>query len=176
MVKVGTLKELNVQPGDVVEYVSGYQLSPPYWWTPRRKYVVDDSCRITDDTGEQLFTAPDCKFHLISRASDKPKLWKDMTPEEKGALLLAYHEGKVIEWGGYRKYEFTRNSINYKPVWDSNHAYRVKPEPKVETVTLFWGLENKTACLSANSNDTHTITFNLIDGIPDCNSVKMEKL
>lgn len=25
------------------------------------------------------------------------KLWRDMTPEEKGALLLAKHEGKRIQ-------------------------------------------------------------------------------
>jgi len=43
---------------------------------------------------------------IISRASDdtqssqegEPKLWREMTDAEKGALLLAHHEGKVIEY------------------------------------------------------------------------------
>ena len=62
------------------------------------------------------------------------KLWKDMTPEEKGALLLAYHEGKVIEWCyGYGK-EFYVNGSSAEeglhPVWADCCSYRVKPEPK----------------------------------------------
>jgi hypothetical protein len=39
-------------------------------------------------------------WRIVSRAPAAPKLWRDMTPEEKGALLLAAHEGKVIEYDG----------------------------------------------------------------------------
>ena len=105
---------------------------------------------------------------VVSRASDTPKLWRDMTPEEKGALLLAAHEGDVIQahceiYGWVRVY----------PNWDTDRAYRIKPESKVKVVTLngdggyYWGI-------GLNEHDTHKITFNLIDGKPDCASVKME--
>ena len=60
------------------------------------------------------------------------KLWKDMTPEEKGALLLAYHEGKVIEhtlWSGNGWFEI-RKDYEGRVGWYDDLAYRVKPEPR----------------------------------------------
>jgi hypothetical protein len=57
-----------------------------------------------------------------------PKKWRDMTPEEKGALLLAHHEGKAIE-------VFMSDSAWHEqsgPNWFDKYAYRVKPpEPRV---------------------------------------------
>jgi len=113
--------------------------------------------------------------------TDTPKLWGDMTPEEKGALLLAEHEGKVIEvFGGaypYRWYE------DY-PVWDDEAAYRTKPEPKTMTAKL---------CIDAHCTSLHmrpdyrdnyygdenfhfTLTFDIIDGKPDPASIKIEEM
>jgi len=61
----------------------------------------------------------------LDREDDTPKIWRDMTDAEKGALLLAHHEGKVIErshtsgqWQG----------VEY-PRWHDDIAYRVSPEP-----------------------------------------------
>jgi hypothetical protein len=54
------------------------------------------------------------------------KLWKDMTPEEKGALLLAHHEGKEIEFfASHNAWQGCEGS----PSWISYYAYRVKPVP-----------------------------------------------
>jgi len=110
---------------------------------------------------------------------DTPTLWRDMTPEEKGALLLAVHEGREVEMWCPCDHDV--------PVWcekgttwsfGDGFAYRIKPEPKRETVTM-WG-----QYIAAQGwhfsvlefEDTHRITFDLIDGKPDCNSVKMEEL
>lgn len=104
--------------------------------------------------------------------NDAPKLWRDMTPEEKGALLLAHHEGKTIElfigddgWSAC------------SPYWADDVAYRVKPEPVVETISIY---SVRPCCglfgPDRDSDDTHRITFDVIDGVPDCASVKMEKL
>lgn len=114
------------------------------------------------------------------------KLWKDMTPEEKGALLLAYHEGKVIEWcyGFCEPSPFRVNGSSDKggmePCWDPKCYYRVKPELVVTEVVInggatagVWGFDS---ILSPCVEDTHKITFNLVDGEPDCNSIKMMKL
>lgn len=162
--EIGTLEELNVKPGDVVEFV-----------LTGSHHTVLCGKRISDTKGAPINydLSWDCigNFRIVSRASDKPKLWRDMTPEEKGALLLAHHEGKVIEWTGSFGSEFNMDSTRGTPVWSDTHAYRIKPEPKVETVTM-------------DGNDIrfsgffkgHRITFNLIDGEPDCTSVKMEKL
>ena len=95
---------------------------------------------------------------------DSPTLWKDMTPEEKGALLLADHEGKQIQL--YFCFFTNRwEDATSSPNWVNEVAYRVKPEPKRETVTLY---------------ARQTIfgppigTIDLIDGKPDPTSIKIE--
>ena len=123
------------------------------------------------------------------------KLWKDMTPEEKGALLLASHEGKVIEWcyGFCEPLTFHVNGSSDKggmePCWDPKCYYRVKPEPVVKEVVMYAGAVERLHVRHLISyswvadeydtptiTDTHKITFNLVDGEPDCNSIKMFKL
>ena len=128
------------------------------------------------------------RYDLVSEWTDTPstpstpstqKLWRDMTPEEKGALLLAHHEGKVIEWTRCPgDTEFCQSSARgSRPVWDDKHAYRVKPEPTVDTVTVDgWVDHGKWWTGKKIPGDTHRITFNLIDGKPDCASIKMEEL
>ena len=113
-----------------------------------------------------------------------PKLWKDMTPEEKGALLLARHEGKVIEWNGL--HTATGKWVGWTDcgdgyLWDgtfsgNGFAYRVKPEPVVVTVVMTGGVFSGFARGDEEPDDTHRITFDLVDGKPDCNSVKMEEI
>ena len=107
---------------------------------------------------------------------DTPTLWRDMTPEEKGALLLAHHEKVDIQAfdvgvaGDWAK--------TWKPLFFDDIAYRIKPEPKVEVVTMDvanydqeWELyEHK------GTHATHRITFNTIDGKPDPASIKMTAL
>lgn len=112
--------------------------------------------------------------------TDTPKLWRDMTPEEKGALLLAQHEGNIIQsfaagnWG-HRGHGGFGNNI----------AYRVKPERTVDVVMLHgrkyvtrtypdgvWDFDRN----ERQGDDTHLITFNVIDGKPDCDSIRMERL
>lgn len=126
MTKIGTLKELGVKPGDVVEYVQGYN-----GWYPEfvgHKYTIDEYGDPIHNECEGKSFCGGClhKFRLISRAAETPKLWRDMTPEEKGALLLAHHEGNVIEWvsGG----KVRRSDEGYTPCWDDPYAYRIKPD------------------------------------------------
>lgn len=103
---------------------------------------------------------------------EQPKLWKDMTPEEKGVLLLAHHEGKVIEWliGQWGV------DSDFDPKEYPGVAYRVRPEPKVTEIVQFWERDRNNSHSIRRDGDTHRITFNLIDGEPDCDSIKMEKL
>ena len=105
--------------------------------------------------------------------TDNPKTWGEMTPEEKGALLLAHHEGKQIElysptdrvWG-----------VVTMPGWCDGSAYRVKPEPKRETVKLSGKVyhNGQWAFGTEDKGDTHRITFDTVDGEPDCDSIRME--
>ena len=119
----------------------------------------------------------DIKWFVLAECFDEytpetPTLWRDMTDAEKGALLLAYHEGKVIE-----AWLYDDKWMALPPDWGQHNAYRIKPESKVEAVTLYLSRR----CHGANEEpdhgyDTHKITFNTIDGKPDCDSIKMEVL
>ena len=162
--EVGTLAELNVKPGDVVEFVEGYDgMYPEYGG---KRMVGDSDGGVSFDTGNGFCGDALHIFLIVSRASEKPKLWRNMTPEEKGALLLAMHDGKKVEIysdGEWRAKKFMAFAGDY--------AYRIKPEPKVETVTMDGNDIRFSGFLKC-----HRVTFNLIDGEPDCNSIKMEKL
>jgi hypothetical protein len=171
--EVGTLKELNVKPGDVVE-----------WQGVAEKVLFIEAITEGNFAGETRVTLEEYgtgifdqeEFRIISRATETPKLWRDMTDAEKGALLLAHHEGKVIEEMVTEK-TFPVDVSGVWLVWTGefrpkdNIAYRIRPEPKRETVTLIgddirfsWAFNG------------HRITFDLIDGKPNLASIKMEEL
>lgn len=97
------------------------------------------------------------------------KMWKDLSPEEKGALLLAHHEGRTIQYSDYGEPWRQTKSPNWWPTcW-----YRVKPEPKVEKKRFPYSQAMDDRCDLYQA--THTISFNIVDGEVDCSSVKMEK-
>jgi hypothetical protein len=176
--KIGTLKELDVKPGDVVECVD--QGSDIYI------YHHDNVHAIKED-GRWCGMHPDkCrgKFRIISRASEAPKTWVEMTPEEKGALLLAHHEGKVIE-RCVPMCDCTGEVTNHewKKCFHIGHylhcAYRIRPEPVREVVEKYGYYDGNEWVFGSGpqtTSDTHRITFDLIDGKPDCDSVKMERI
>lgn len=115
-------------------------------------------------------------INLIAEWTDtpaEPKLWRDLTPAEKGALLLAHHHGKSIE-----AWLYDDRWMPIEPDWLEHNAYRVKPETKAETVTLYAGVYagDWAASPAKMSPDTHRITFDLIDGKPDPSSIRMEEL
>jgi len=64
----------------------------------------------------------------IDRDDEEPKLWRDTTDAEKGALLLAHHEGKVIEWQFPEKGKSKDwSTVPAEMYWNSGYAYRVRP-------------------------------------------------
>ena len=72
--------------------------------------------------------------------------------------------------------------VTCEPQWRLHYPYRVKPQPPapvVETVTLLtgavydWCADRDYQCGTKN---THRITFDLIDGVPDCASIRMVAL
>jgi len=104
MKDVGTLQELGVKAGDVVGckgdlydivLVTNETKHPRIHLCEIGKlYALSRDGRKHQSVDESFIT----QWVIISRATPTPKLWRDMTPEEKGALMLAAHEGKVIEW------------------------------------------------------------------------------
>lgn len=170
--EVGTLREIGAQVGDVYTHDE----------------YSDDKYEITMIMDGKAYTNPgsydDIDFgrcRIISRAANQPKLWRDMTTEEKGALLLAEYDGKVIEWSYSLPWVTARSTAEgYTVVWDDSCAYRVNPEPKVETVELYGDVGHKMTtgmwCNEFQDGDKYRITFKTIDGKPYCASIKMEEL
>lgn len=120
--------------------------------------------------------------HEVELIEEKPtvdihntekKPWGEMTPEEKGAILLADHEGKTLDFYSGRLCEWV--TIGMEPGHYPSVAYRVKPEPVIETFVIYGSTRNAYG-YTRQSSDTHKITYQTVDGEVDCNSVKMEKL
>jgi hypothetical protein len=137
----------------------------------------------TDGNGDKHYLSdyPETISAEIGGLYEEPKyptLWCDMTPEEKGALLLAHHEGKEIELFNERGLCAWMSHIHPEEFWLDEYAYRIKPEPKVEVVVLENDRNGGRSFYedSGTHKNTHRITFNLIDGEPDCDSIKMEKV
>ena len=114
--------------------------------------------------------------------ADTPTLWGNMTPEEKGALLLGWHEGKVIEVFGLL---YPDMWCEDDPCFYEDCAYRIKPEPKREMVEAsLCIIKSGTSLHMRPSYRAHhygedaafyfTLTFDIIDGKLDPSSIKIE--
>ncbi|WP_333846885.1 hypothetical protein [Phaeobacter italicus] len=92
------------------------------------------------------------------------KTWGEMTEEEKGELLFAHHEGKVIEWE-YPPAPSGWGELSPENLWKDEFAYRIKPNPVRETVTL---KRDRTtgAMWSENGTDDVVISYTRTDGKP----------
>jgi len=169
-----TLRELDVKPGDVVEFVGKRYGALTVILAEVVKsgpYVGMINAELSD-YGNGIFDTE--LFRIISRApqaADTPKLWRDMTDEEQGALLLASHRGKVVE---YHSNGVWCVCTRY-PIWQTDCAYRIRPEPKVEAVMIRWQPSGATVYPDGHGY-THRITFNIVDGKPDPASIKMEAI
>ena len=192
--EVGTLRELNVQPGDVVECVS----VPGAWaeWTVGKQYTATSDGLPGDKSGPQKSSVS--TFRIISRATPAMPFGHARLPS--GAVVdltaittpfglldevygpgaqeaLRAHGGPWEGWCEGAKWEKIHD-----PYWSVTSTYRVKPQPPapvVKTVTLLtgavynWVAEPENECGDRN---THRITFDLIDGKPDCASIRMVAL
>lgn len=154
--RTGTLLELGVKVGDVVECLEWIGTS----YSVGKEYTVGGK----NEHGNPVHTDEAFgKFRIASRASDTPTIWSDMTPEEKGALLLHQHEGGDVhmligcDW------------FDFNGIFATNMAYRKKPEPVVETLAL---------CYRNDSGNVKNRigTIKRVDGVIDCDSVTMEVL
>lgn len=182
---VGTAKNLDLKPGDSVQFVEresesmsviNVKVLPEGSPFPGQVKLClsgygdgifdDEQFRIisrADDTpNPRASVSPD---HSFEKPDNTPKLWRDMSDAEKGALLLADHRGDLIEayvndhdWKGWVKRSF--------PSFADGNAYRVKPEPVRERIEIV-------------NDDGITIGRGSVfteKGKPDWDSIKMEEL
>jgi hypothetical protein len=106
--------------------------------------------------------------------TDKLKTWGEMSDAEKGALLLGIYQGK--------EHQFSKDGEKWNELtpfyeFQDDYYYRVRSESKRETIVLYGPSPNNSFTGGGLcDDDTHRITFDLIDGEPDCDSVQMKKL
>jgi len=167
-----TFAELGYNVGDTVRCFDS--------WV---NYVIDKTYKlIPDETGalrtNSGYNGYSGSWELVSRAGssnadDEYLIWGDMTPVAQGALLLAEHNGAAIQQSedGCKWVDF-----NHKPMWLNAIKYRVKPaDPVVVTHELFGQQKSFWRGPQAES-DTHKITYNVIDGVIYCASVRMMEI
>jgi len=168
-----TFAELGYSAGDTVRCVDD---AGRRFYVTGGKYLLgyaNDELTITGG-----YNGRSASWELVSRAGstdadDEYLIWGDMTPEAQGALLLAYHNGPTIKQSGD---EFKWVDFNHKPMWLNAIKYRVKPaDPVVVTHEIFGSNELFWGYLT-NDEDTHKMTYNTIDGVIDCASVKMMEI
>lgn len=94
--------------------------------------------------------------------ASEPKLWRDMSDAEQGALLLAQLRGHVIQ-----EYDSkTKTWDESYALWLPFVAYRALPKPKRETVELYIGRDRDRFPLPIG-------TIEIVDGKPDLKSISM---
>ncbi len=177
--ETGTLAKLNLKPGDVVRCVdeNGCRFS----WNREEDYTVEcEDGRLEVNGVSSGIRNGTCValFRIVSRASqpDTPKRLRDMTDAEIGALVRAGFTGQTIEALDPHDPEDNWAEL-FSASFDSPElAYRVRPEPKRETVTAYWCRKWGMRLGDPIHDTTHRITFDLIDGKPDHASVRMEEL
>lgn len=157
------------------EYLSGIKLEVGKTYELNNGEVHEcermrgDDPLAVNEYGHGPFAIDGCAYHQGGRYANRdadhdfsvkrcvpvePKKWSDMTPEEKGELLLAHHEGRGIE------IYIVDEWFDVDPIWYPGSSYRIKPDPTITPQAI-------------TTLDGHTITYNLIDGEPDPASVRM---
>jgi len=131
MTEYKTLRDLDVRPGDTVRHEDGLLRTV--------EDIGSNSCCGMMDGSFWFWGSPE--WSLVSRAEDnqpysgdEPIPLRDMTAEQIGLLVKASFAGKVIEaWNADGSFWFRMAA---KPLWTPAAAYRVCPEPHIETVDL----------------------------------------
>ena len=168
-----TFTELGYKVGDTVRCVdSDWEV-----YTLGNEYLLEAYKGIP--TIDREHNGRSATWELVSRAGstdtpdDEYLTWGDMTPEAKGALLLAEHDGVVIqEWNdGWKLWQFTDCSSRY-----NDTKYRVPPAVPVIVAYEVFGRPGFFWGSITDNRDTHKMTYNTIDGVIDCASVRMVEL
>lgn len=166
MRKVGTLRQIGARVGDVVGIHSEKYKVREYDNSISRSWTLECDNGVTfKQYGE------DQDWRIIRRAA---RQFNTLTAEEKGDLIMAHVDEKIIEVSldGGATWERC-----YTPLWVGSACYRVKPDV-TERVSIrssypFAGWVSEEY---GNIDDTHRITFQTVNGKPDCNSIRMEEL
>lgn len=169
MREVGTLREIGARVGDVVVFGNG-----PIKYLILAIKTRDATIRWTRHDGStvELDESLDigAYYRVISRAF---RPFQDLTREEKSDLIMAHVDEKIIEMS----IDGVNWERSYTPQWIGAACYRVKADVigrvNIRSSYPFAGWVSEEY---GNIDDTHRITFQTVNGKPDCNSIRMEEL
>lgn len=136
------------QDGRFASYDTDHKYSVKREWTED-----DDLNAICDERQDDPFVS----------ASDKPKTWGEMTDAEKdGWRVCTYNEWKYMDLKKHEVKEILGSDM---------FAYRAKPSPVVETVTMYTGKPSSDCNWGWTADNslcgrTHRLTFTTTDGKP----------
>ena len=134
MTEIGTLEELNVKRGDVVNRDVSNGEEWIIKFTELDEFLGVKPHYKENHKGIKLGKSYK-DWTIVSRASDNPRSWKELTDQEQGALLLAHHRGEVIEY--LSAIDGWCPTIANRPSWQLHTRYRVKPKDIIDTITFF---------------------------------------
>jgi len=166
-----TFAQLGYNVGDTVRCVNScmnYMIDKTY------KLIPDEIGAPRTNSGYNGYSGT---WELVSRAGspvdtdDEYLIWGDMTPEAQGALLLSFHNGETIQFFSIDEW------VNIQfPSWERGGKYRVKPAGPVVVTHELFGRHDLFWYFMEYEQDTHKFTYNTIDGVIDCASVKMVEI
>ena len=178
MTEQGTLKELNVKPGDVVEWLD---LEKDNIFTVISASVITEGlyqgevrARL-EGYGGGIFDKE--QFRIISRAAQATPthdLTAITTPfgllDEATQEALRAHGGpyEAFGWAGF---------VACDPQWKNTITYRVKPSPVRKTVRTEANMTDSGLLTAAHYGHTRipvTVVFETVDGVIDLASYKVE--
>lgn len=142
--ETGTLAELDAKPGDVVAFVKGNDAHPHLASTYGGfQYTINENgAPKSNEEGSGGGWSRNCVhiFRIISRASEAPKAWGEMSDEERKEVSFYAMSGECVqllaEWPGQSAWlEWDRKT----PLCELHQKIRIKPSPVRETVTLYGG-------------------------------------
>lgn len=151
--ETGTLQELNVKPGDVVECVDSISVC----YTNGIQYTIggEDDDGLTVYQGEQ-----GSAFRIVSRASDTPRPFGELTDAEGWS-----------EWTSASEWDVSKYDVQMECI-DGIHRVRTRPRQPVQ-----FDIYAKYGKLYPDAYPkTHRISVTFDGGDPDCASIKMEPL
>jgi hypothetical protein len=172
MMKIELGKSYRTPCGDRAEVVLNDGSDMPFEVAHHTKHGIAKIWHFAD--GRSCFPIRDrdliAEWTDIDLSNPLGQVFGLMPPETQEAMKA---HGGPWEWfgaGGWRNADPL-----YAEFLQPYNAYRVKPAPIRETVTLI-GNVNSGFDYSGWTTNTHRIQFDLIDGKPDCASIKMEPL
>ena len=157
---VGTLAELDVKPGDVVEHVA---YGNGRGGSVKGHLTINAALGISGSVVVLFGYGGESTFRIISRAEHtaKPTLFGGMTDAEKGALLLANHGGQGVQ----AHINGQLLDVDMYSILADDVAYRVKPKPVVKTVVLSGNYEVGFTD-AVRLKHTHKLKFDMVHGEP----------